>query len=228
MPRILAIDTSTQVCSAALLINDEVQERYEVKPQQHTRLILPMIDGLLAEANISLQQLDAIAFGCGPGSFTGLRIVAGVVQGIAFAADLPVIPISTLWALAQGAYRIRNWQKVITTLDARMGELYWASFQLDNANKMYAIEAEQLCSLTKVPLPSDNNWYGVGDGWLNFAEVLKQQLADKVIEVEPNLYPHAQDVAVLAAVAYQQGKAVAAEQALPVYLRDNMYKPNAK
>lgn len=225
MPRILAVDTSTPACSAALLINHELQERYAVKPQQHTRLILPMIDELLAEANINLQQLDAIAFGCGPGSFTGLRIGAGVVQGIAFAADLPVIPISTLRALAQGAYRSLGWNKVITALDARMSELYWASFQLDDHN-MQPVETEQLCSLAKIPLPAERGWYGVGDGWLNFTEVLKSQLGDKLIEINPDFYPHAQDIASLASIAFQQGKTVTAEQALPVYLRDNMYKPS--
>lgn len=223
MPRILAVDTSTPACSAALLINHEVQERYEVKPQQHTRLILPMIDELLAEANINLRQLDAIAFGCGPGSFTGLRIGAGVVQGMAFAADLPVIPISTLTALAQGAYRSLGWKKVITAMDARMSELYWASFQLDDHN-MQPVETEQLCALAKIPLPAEGGWYGVGDGWLNFTEVLKSQLGDKLVEIKPHFYPHAQDIASLASVALQQGKTVNAEQALPVYLRDNMYK----
>jgi tRNA threonylcarbamoyladenosine biosynthesis protein TsaB len=223
MSRILSVDTSTQACSVALSINGQIQERYEVKPQQHTQLVLAMIEDLLAEAELKLAQLDALAFGCGPGSFTGLRIVAGVVQGIAFAADLPVIPISTLQALAQTAYRIRGWTHVITALDARMHELYWAGFQLNGENLMQTVLAEQLCHIADLPLLADDNWYGVGDGWLALANSQIMGL----VEIDAAILPHAQDIAVLGAVAFRQGKMVNAEQALPVYLRDNMYKPKA-
>jgi len=99
--KLLAVETSTEACSAALYIDGIVNERFELTPKEHTRLILPMIDSLMSDAGLKPQQLDALAFGCGPGSFTGVRIATGVIQGIAFGADLPVVPVSTLAAIAQ-------------------------------------------------------------------------------------------------------------------------------
>lgn len=223
MSKILAVDTSTQACSAALLINGEINERYTVQPQQHTKLILPMIDELMAEAGLKPQQLDAIAFASGPGSFTGLRIAAGVVQGIAFALDLPVVAISTLRTLAQTAYRLKGWTKVLTALDARMNEIYWGSLKLSTEAVMEIVQPEQLCHPQQIPLPQETGWYGVGDGWVVYGDMLKQQLNQQLLEVSTEILPHAQDVAHLAAIAFKQGKVLPAVDALPDYLRDNMY-----
>src|SRR4051812_31549034 len=121
---ILAIDTSTDACSAALLINGIVREKFRLAQRQHVQLILPLIHELLLEANLTLKQLDAIAFGCGPGSFTGLRIAASVMQGLAYAIDLPVIAVSSLQALAQGVYREFSANNVIVTMDAHMQSCY--------------------------------------------------------------------------------------------------------
>lgn len=224
MPRILAIDTSTAACSAALLLDNEIKETFVIEPQQHTRLILAMLDKLLTEAALKPVQLDAIAFTCGPGSFTGLRIAAGVVKGIAFGLSLPVIPISTLLALAQSAYRLKGWTHIISALDARMGEVYWASLKYNKNNKWVFEHAEQLIKPEQMPVATDSAWYGVGDAWLSYGEVLQAGMGKRLIEVDAEIYPHAYDVALLAAEAYAAGQMVTAEQALPVYLRDNLYQ----
>jgi len=226
MPNLLALDTSTQACSAALWLEGKVYELFELKPQQHTQIILPMLTQLLAEAGIGLQQIDALSYACGPGSFTGLRIGAGIIQGIALAHDLPVIPISTLQTLAQTTYRTKGWQSVLTALDARMNEVYWAGFILSQGQAMQAILPEQICRPQQAPLFGEGLWYGVGDGWHIYKAELEQQFGDKLLEAAPHVYPQAQDVAWLASLAYRQNKMVAADEALPMYLRNDMYKPH--
>ena len=123
--KILALDTSTEACSAALLIDTEIHQRYEVAPREHGALILPMIETLLSEAGCAPTQLDALAFGRGPGAFVGVRIATGVAQGIAFAADLPVIPVSSLAAMAQSVEH----GNVYSAIDARMNEVYWGAYR---------------------------------------------------------------------------------------------------
>ena len=122
--KLLALDTATEACSAAVLADGEVLERYELAPRRHAALILPMIESVLAEAGLEISQLDAIAVGRGPGAFTGVRIAIGIAQGIAFAADLPVALVSTLAALALGTARDTGATRIAAALDARMGEIY--------------------------------------------------------------------------------------------------------
>ena len=126
--KILALDTATENCSVALLVNDRVYVRREVAPRDHTKKILPMVDEVLKEAGLSLNELDALAFGRGPGSFTGVRIGIGIAQGLAFGAELPMIGISTLQAMAQGSYRNMRATHVACAIDARMSEVYWGRF----------------------------------------------------------------------------------------------------
>lgn len=191
--KILALDTSTEACSAALQCGEQIFERFEVAPRQHTTLILSMLETVLAEAQLTLKQLDALAFGCGPGSFTGLRLAASVIQGIALAVNLPVIPVSTLRAIAQGIYRQAGSQEVSCSLDAQRDEVYWGTYRLNSHQIMEAITAEQISPLDQVHSP-------------------------------PQYFlPNAQDILVLAQYDYQHGKAVSAEQALPVYLREKLY-----
>ena len=223
-PTILAIETATEACSAALLHNEQLYERYELAPQKHTSLILPMCEELMHEANINFTQINALAFGCGPGSFTGLRIAAGIIQGLAFAHQLPVIPVSTLRALAQELHRKYGVKKVLASLDARVQEIYWGEYQLDNANLMQADYPEQLVKPDNIPLPENDGWRGAGSAWSVYGEKLQNILGNKLMRIIPDVYPTAAAVILCAKQDYLAGKFVTAENALPVYLRDKVVK----
>lgn len=147
--RVLAIETATEACSAALYISGEIRLRYQVEPRRHSELILPMMDALLAEAEIALSALDALAFGCGPGSFTGVRIATGVVQGAAFGADLPVVPVSTLAALAQRRYREQGEKHLLPAYDARMDELYWGCYRIGDDGLAHPLNDDLLLRLIR-------------------------------------------------------------------------------
>ncbi|HEC20500.1 MAG TPA: tRNA (adenosine(37)-N6)-threonylcarbamoyltransferase complex dimerization subunit type 1 TsaB [Gammaproteobacteria bacterium] len=216
--KLLAIDTATDACSAALSIDGEIRERFEVAPRAHTELILPMIDELMAEAGLVIGQLDALAFGRGPGAFTGVRIAVGVAQGIAFAADLPVVPVSTLAALAQGAEA----DKVLAALDARMDEVYWGAYMRNGAGLMEAVGEEHVSAPEQVPLPPGDAWQGVGEGWAAYETALMQRCAGQVGAWDAKALPRARDVVRLGEAAAGDGRLLAAEQALPVYLRDKV------
>jgi tRNA threonylcarbamoyladenosine biosynthesis protein TsaB len=218
---ILAIETSTAACSAALCTGDAVLERYALAPRQHAALILPMIESVLAEAGVGVKALDAIAFGRGPGAFTGVRIAASIVQGIAFAAELPVVPVSTLAALALGAMRETGKTQVMAALDARKDEVYWGCYR-QTAEVLVLHGSEVVCPPANVSRPGPGHWVGTGSGWLAYGEALMQHCGDDVIRVLPDLEPRAGDVARLGLKDFVQGKYVAADAAVPVYLRDNV------
>ena len=220
--KLLAIETATEACSAALYQDGEVTERYQIAPRGHTDLILPMVDGLLAEAGLKPAQLDAITFGRGPGAFTGVRIATGVVQGIAFALELPVVPVSTLAALAQGGRREFGWTSVAVAIDARMGEVYWGLFEESGDGNMQVVGGELVSPPQQVPLLHGHQWHGIGSGWHSYATELAERQGVAMVDAIGDYFPHAQDVATLAAAAYQRGETVSAEQALPHYLRDQV------
>jgi tRNA threonylcarbamoyladenosine biosynthesis protein TsaB len=222
---LLALDTSTDACSVALFHQNQITEHFEVAPRRHNELILPLLQTILDKANITLEQVNAIAFGCGPGSFTGLRIAASVAQAIAFAKSLPVIPISTLRALAQQAHRELQSTQVIAALDAHMNEIYWGAFEFDNNNLAQARTAEFVCAPSSIlgsidkPLQS---LVGIGSGFDQYQEILLPMLAEKLQHWIPQRYPRAYDIALLAANDYKLGNVVNAEAALPVYLRNEI------
>jgi tRNA threonylcarbamoyladenosine biosynthesis protein TsaB len=220
--KILAIDTATEACSAALLLDGEVHERFEVQPRKHGQLILGMMDGLLAEAGLALPQLDALAFGRGPGAFTGVRIATGVAQGAAFGAELPLLPISTLAALAQRHCRETGAQRILAAFDARMGELYWGAYRIDDSGLARLLGEEQVAAPDALQLPPGDGWHGVGSGWGTYAEALAARLGDALVGTNPELLSSAHDVALLAVAAFREGQGVPAEQGLPVYLRDRV------
>lgn len=232
--KILAIDTATEACSAALLIDGEVSAQYQLAPREHSRLILKMIDTLLADAAVPVSELDAIAFGRGPGSFMGVRIAAGVVQGIAFAHDIPVIPISTLKAIAQRAYEQTANTQILVAIDARMDEVYWAVYrlnalrwQLDGEEQVISPERLQLSRQTlqddgKGDNKGSDEWLAAGTGWGSYAQRL---LAGADFDLQATLaecYPSAEGIAKLAVEEFRAGNMVTAAQAVPVYLRNDV------
>lgn len=219
---LLAIETSTPACSAALSVDGEVIERYALAPRQHATLMLPMIESLLLEAGLTVRQLDAIAFGRGPGSFTGVRIAASMVQGIAFAADLPVVPVSTLAALALGGMREASLPRMMAAMDARKSEIYWGCYTQTGGNVIALQGSECVCTPDAVPECAQQEWVGVGSGWGAYGEPLMQRLGERVVRLLPDLEPRAADVARLGVHEFHQGVRLGADEAVPVYLRNNV------
>lgn len=220
--KLLAIDTSGDACSAALLLDGEIVQHAELAPRRHGELILPMMQGLLDQAGIALGALDALAFGRGPGSFTGVRIAAAVIQGAAFGAGLPVVPVSTLAALAQGQFRRGGQQRLLSALDARMDEVYWGGFTIGPDALAAPCGEELVCPPGQAPLPEGDGWFGVGPGWSAYAETLVRHLGARLDGSHPDALCEARDIATLAAAGFAAGLAVPPEQALPVYLRDQV------
>lgn len=216
---ILAIDTATEACSVSLLIDGNCQEIFEIIPRQHTERVLPMVDEILKTAGLSLSQITAIAFNNGPGSFTGVRVATSVAQGLAFSCDLPVIPVSSLAGLAQLAHREENKQQVLSTIDARMNEVYWGCYQLE-AGIMRLTGTEKVSPVTDII--QEGAWHCLGSGWDTFETELAQSNQVNITSSTLNCFPHAQDIAILAADLYQQGKVVSAENAIPSYIRDEV------
>ena len=218
--KLLVLDTATEACSAALHIDGLTTTKYEVAPRKHAELILTMVDELLAESSLSLTQLDALAFGRGPGAFTGVRIATGVIQGLSMSADCPVVPVSTLAALAQGA--ISESKQIACAIDARMGEVYWGLYQANQDNIMQLVGEETVCPPEATHIPTSNGWFGVGSGWQTYANELQSRMAGSLSGFRPGDYPSAEAICTLAVDAYQRGEAVDAAEAQPVYLRDKV------
>ena len=225
--KLLAVDTVTEYCSVALFIDGELTFREALARQSHTEMILPMVDELLAEAGINLKQLDVIAFDRGPGSFTGLRIGAGITQGLAFGAGLPVIPVSSLQILAQGCYQHRHQQNVLACIDARQGETYWGCFHL-LSDIMILDGNEQLGKPDTVLTPPDAVYYGIGTGFDTFENELRNNPNVTLSDYDKNSYPLAQDIITIATRAWEQREYVVASAALPVYLRDKVATPKMR
>lgn len=220
--RLLAIDTATEACSAALLIGDDVIERSEIAPRRHAELILPMIESLLGEAGISRRQIDAIAVGRGPGAFTGVRLAISVAQGLALGLDIPVVPVSSLAALAQDAPADIP-APILAVIDARMGEVYAGTF-LRGADAMVApIGLESVGPASRLVLPKvSRHWSIVGSGWGAYRDALSAHLPEPPVFADGTRFPQARAIARLAAPQLAAGRGVAAEFALPVYLRDKV------
>lgn len=228
MNNILALDSSTDACSVALSVNGVLTSRFEIATQSHTQRLLPMVEELLAEQPLALADLDALAFGRGPGSFTGLRICTGIIQGLAYGANLPVIPVSTLQAMALGFYRANRSINVplLVALDARMNEVYWALYQRGNGGHPQSIigefvmhpedVAQHLADLN-MPAITEASIVGIGSGW--HYPAMPSSLARR-LELAVN--PHAEDVLLLALPRLIAGQVESVENAQPVYLRDSI------
>ena len=218
---LLAIETATETVSVALAINSEVLERYLHAPRKHAELLLPWVGELLAEAGVGFAVLDAIAFSRGPGSFTSLRIGIGVVQGLAWASDCPVVPVSSLAATAQTAAG-EGVGTALVALDARMNEVFTGTFEANSDGIMVPVDVEKVCDPQDVRLPGNSEVFGVGIGFERYAALGK--LSEQLAGIRTDIWPKASSVLRLAQDWLLRHEALPAEQAQPVYLRDNVAK----
>jgi len=221
MTKILALDTSTNACSAALLLEGEIHERFEIAPRRHASLILPMIEDLLNEQSVRLVNLDAIAFGQGPGSFMGLRIAAGIAQGLAFGSQLSIIPISSLQALAQAAYQQTSHENILAAWDARMHAMYWGAYTLQKKS-MQPIVPDALNAPADIVLPNKKEWLLAGNAWQIYASDLSKELSNLPLDQCPEVYPTASAIALLASEKLKQGETLPPSKAQPNYLRNKV------
>lgn len=219
--KILAIDTATEACSVALSLDGQIYSTFEICPQQHSQRILPMIDDVLTQAQLRLSELDFLAFGQGPGSFTGVRIATGILQGLALGSNLQVIGVSTLAAMAQQVIEQQKHQNVAVAIDARMSEVYWGCFRNQN-NLATLVQTENVLppqdAVEQLPFAPES-FTAAGTGW-NAYQTLELVLPEPVsVQV---LYPDAKYMLALAIEYAKQGLAVDVEHITPVYLRDKV------
>jgi len=215
--RVLALETSTEYCSVALWQDGAVMEHSELVGQRHSEMLIGMLDELLKGAGVKLAQVDGIAFGKGPGSFTGVRIACGAAQGLALGADIPVAGICTLVALAEAAGKSR----VIAALDARMGEIYHAAYEKHD-DAWAAVSEPRLCKPGDAPSLHGEDWYGAGSGFAMHRKTLNDRYAGQLQGMDGSLVPQAAAIATLGAAQFALGRGVDAAQALPLYLRDKV------
>ncbi|MEO8738855.1 MAG: tRNA (adenosine(37)-N6)-threonylcarbamoyltransferase complex dimerization subunit type 1 TsaB [Casimicrobiaceae bacterium] len=215
--RILALDASTEMCTVALGGEEGFVERAEHAGQRHSELLLPMIQALLADAGTIVRELDGIAFGAGPGSFTGLRIACGIAQGLGFGADLPLVGVSTLAAMAEDARARGHGGRIYAALDARMREAYIAAYEHDGT-LWHERVAPAVLPAEDAPSPPGSDWYGVGPGFAAYPE-LHTRLARAVAACDPSLMPSAVAIGTLALPRLAAGEGTAAGAAAPLYVR---------
>lgn len=219
MSTILAIDTSTEACSVALLYQNEITHDFLISARDHTKQILPMVDNILKQSDCLLSQVDAIAFGQGPGSFTGVRIGIGVAQGLALGIDRPMIGVSTLMTLAQGALRLNQAKNVIAAIDARMNEVYLGQYQYVNDQWQDMIDECVIAPekvADKVKRKCTDDYYSAGTGWQTYQDMLTG------IKRSELLLPHAQDLIVIANQKWQGQEFINVEDVEPTYLRNEV------
>ncbi len=215
--KIIGIETSTEYCSVALWQDGVVTQQIENVGQKHSEILLTMLGNVLQQAGLQLAQLDGIAYGMGPGSFTGVRIACGVTQGLALGADLPVIGICTLQAVAQASGK----EKVIAALDARMAEVYFAVYE-KRAGEWEVECAPCLCLPQNTPEVEGDGWQGAGSGFAAHGVVLQARYNGQLAEIDAACVPLASSIVQLAAPMFAAGLGVDAALAMPLYLRDKV------
>jgi tRNA threonylcarbamoyladenosine biosynthesis protein TsaB len=218
---LLAIETSSDFCSVAAGRGGAVFSRHEAAGQRHGELVIPMIDAVLAEAGLALEDLAGIAYGAGPGSFTGLRIACGVTQGLALARGLPVIGVGTLLVIAEQAAEEAAGERVIACIDARMGEVYHAAYAREHG-RWREVLSPGLYRPGDVPAVAGGGWIGCGSGFAAHREALAARHADRLAAIRDGVAPTARAVLALAAPEFAAGKGADAATAVPVYLRDKV------
>ena len=216
--KLLAIETSSDVGTVALLAEETVEQQRIATPREQTERILPIIGELLATAGLSLEDLDGIAFGRGPGSFTGLRVAAAVAQGLGLAVNLPLLPVSSLAAMAQGLWRTEGQERSLVCIDARMGEVYWGAFEVHDG-LAELLGAEHLSEPGAVAWTGAGSWGAAGSGFDVYAKLLAPVVAEAG-SVQPAFQPSATDLLPQALADLRDGRTRPAVDATPVYLRD--------
>ena len=214
---LLAFDTSTEFLSIAIARDADIYRFDTLAGQSHSQLILPEIKKLLEQAQLQLADLNGLVFGAGPGSFTGVRIAAGVAQGLALGSALPVLGVCTLMALAQAS----GADKVLACLDARMGEVYFAAY-IKVGEVWQQVHAPGLFKPDAVPVVEGAGWIGAGSGWQTYAETLNEHYAGQLSEVQPQLMPQASAMLQLAKPEFASGKTFNAADAMPIYIRNRV------
>lgn len=216
--KILALETSTEFCSVALYLDGKILNKEIFAQHSHSEILLPMVQELLTETELTLYQIDGITFGAGPGSFTGLRIACGVAQGLAYAANLPVIGISTLEAMAQ---QIGN-QKIVVAFDARLNEIYHSAYQRAANHRWEIISPPMICSPHQAPLLLGDGWSGCGSGFDVYHRELLALYSNNIHQIYYKLHPQAKEIAQLALPRFTDGSNTDPAQAMPVYLRNKV------
>lgn len=217
--KLLAIETATDACSVAVLRGDVLAEQFSDEPRVHAARVLGMVEACLEEAAIDLAGLDALVFGRGPGSFTGVRIAAGVIQGLALGSGLTVVGVSTLAGHAVAAARVHGVARVAVAVDARMDECYWGLYEVEHGVAT-AVQDESIADPASIAAPDGDGWVGVGSGWAAYPALAGNMPSVEVID--PALLPRARDLLATGAAAFSEGRVVSAEDALPVYLREKV------
>jgi len=219
--KILALDAATEACSVALLNNDEVVSHFEICPQQHSQKLLPFVDKVLVDAGLSLNQLDGLAFGQGPGSFTGVRIGVAITQGLAFAADLPVVGVSNLAMMAQEAIERHQANVIVPAIDARMSEVYFGIYEnVDGLAR--SLQTEVAIKPEEIDLPETiitGSAVSAGTGWQTYGDILNEKMSVKETTIH---LPNAKYMLPLASAEFIAGNSLSAEQAQPNYVRDEV------
>lgn len=220
--RLLAVDTATEACSVALWLDGEVVERYEVAGRTHTERLLPLVQQLLAESGIKPAQLDGLVAGIGPGSFAGVRIAVGFVKGMALALDRPVVGVSSLAMLAQGAIGAGA-ERVIACIDARMSEVYWGAYERGADGLARSLIEDRVASPGNIEaeLPA-GTWAAAGTGWGTYETLLKQRLRIEPTSIDGQALPHAATALRLALPAFASGRTISGDELAPAYLRDRV------
>ena len=219
--KILAIDTATEACSAALWLDGEVRERFELTGREHTQKLMPQVEALMAECGVSFKQLDGIVCGHGPGSFAGVRIGVGYVKGLGLALDRPVLGVSSLAMLALRAAREHKVTRVLSAIDARMNEVYFGAFEVIDG-KLRELAPEIVAAPAAIPVAPAGRWIGAGTGWGAYGKELTAATAADLLQVLPEALPHAADALRLAVPDFEAGHAINADALTPVYLRNKV------
>jgi tRNA threonylcarbamoyladenosine biosynthesis protein TsaB len=215
--KLLALDASTEFLSLAICTDENIYQHNQHAGQAASQIILPQIQDLLDEAKLELKDLDGIAFGAGPGSFTGVRIACGVAQGLAFGVNIPVVGVNVLMALAQAS----GAERVIAASDARMREVYHAAYEKNN-NVWLEVHAAGVYKPSDVPIVEGSDWVGVGSAWKVYDEILSQQYQQNVTKKLPDMTPMAEAILALAMPQFEAGLARPANEAKPIYIRNRV------